>query len=242
MEQIRPEMLAHKYKLLVKQRLRILADILDSHSQRFFREPLPRIADICSIPAVKDIVEHEDRNRYTNKATFAEVEGWIPQICKEWREEKDTLLSELMPPPSSSQEPSEVRRRLARAVTYFKCSECSEPIAYPRILVHRCLNQPEHGSRNREPGPALENLKIEPWNWSGNRVSYQSRAEQCARAIVRAAGFVPEVAKGQNLDKADVWLECVGCRPLSHNRVVYRWRTAVCAFTPHPVGMLSSRP
>lgn len=64
----------------------------------------------------------------------------ILQITEAWRREADISLLGLLskPLPASADEAID-RTSLELATTFFKCNWCTEPINYPRILMHRCL-------------------------------------------------------------------------------------------------------
>ncbi|KAK1221700.1 hypothetical protein PQX77_015493 [Marasmius sp. AFHP31] len=100
-------------------------------------------ADICSVPKVKAMIEHEDPNAYSTPELFADLEDELPNLCEEWRTTKRYELLSLLPPGSN---PS----RLSLAKTFLKCSDCTtEPVSYPRIFIHECLRSLRFGYRNR---------------------------------------------------------------------------------------------
>lgn len=194
---------------------------------------MPGPADLCMVPQVKAMLEDEDLEAYTEADSFVELESELPRLCEEWRQSKKRDLLALI---STGNAVCKLRAEkgdyacLALATTYFQCSGCAEPIAYPRILAHSCLTVLRHGYRNREDDQALifKNLQSEPWNVDGNRVVYHKQAEASAIAVIQTCGFTPTVATARNIDDADPWLECKRCRHPEHGRQVFRWRRAVC--------------
>jgi len=64
----------------------------------------------------------------------------ILQMTEVWRREADISLLGLLskPLPLSTDEAID-RTPLELATTFFRCNWCTEPINYPRILMHRCL-------------------------------------------------------------------------------------------------------
>lgn len=64
----------------------------------------------------------------------------ILQMTEAWRREADiSLLGLLSKPLPSSTDEAVDRTPLELATTFFRCNWCTEPISYPRILMHRCL-------------------------------------------------------------------------------------------------------
>ena len=62
------------------------------------------------------------------------------QMTEAWRREADTSLLGLLSKPLPSNTDEAINRTpLELATTFFKCNWCTEPINYPRILMHRCL-------------------------------------------------------------------------------------------------------
>lgn len=78
-----------------------------------------------------------------NAAHLTELAAHIPEMNRLWRAEADAFLLGLL---SGSSEHSRLspdgevdRTPLERAITFFNCCHCSEPITYPRVLMHGCL-------------------------------------------------------------------------------------------------------
>ena len=81
----------------------------------------------------------------------------IIQITETWRREADTFLLGLLSklPSSPSTDEAIDRAPLELATTFFKCNWCTEPINYPRILMHGCLrnrrcNDPDEEEDDQE--------------------------------------------------------------------------------------------
>ncbi|KAF9053059.1 hypothetical protein BJ165DRAFT_1445191 [Panaeolus papilionaceus] len=62
----------------------------------------------------------------------------VTDIITTWNNSAMQLLVDLLPaPPKRSKLTGE--ERLSLATTFFKCHWCTEPISYPRILMHSCV-------------------------------------------------------------------------------------------------------
>ena len=72
-------------------------------------------------------------------------------------------------------------------------------------------------------------LSSEPWNFGGDRLDFHHDAYEVARSIVECSGRNPEITTAQELDTADLWVECMECHVnrSTAGRMVMNWRTAV---------------
>lgn len=228
----REEILRKRRKGLLKQRLRVVVGLLKEYVlQQPFDEIMPSTADLCSMPLVQGMLDSPSLDAYITPKDFVDLVQQLPQLCTQWRYEKNAELLALMPPldiETLTTEGGPIRLELA--TTFFKCTECIEPISYPRILAHGCLTALRHGYRNREDSLAFifNALKCEPWN-SGNMVSYSGAAEAAARVVLKFCGFDPDEATPADLDEADEWMECSLCNRAAKERQVFKWRKAVRA-------------
>jgi hypothetical protein len=96
-------------------------------------DPFPGAADIYSLPHVKAMLENPSLEAYTNLESFAELHTQLPSIFSEWVSYKNKELLALMHRAAATpgdSGPDELYR-LELATTFFKCSECIEPISYP---------------------------------------------------------------------------------------------------------------
>ncbi|KAJ6597218.1 hypothetical protein DFH09DRAFT_114194 [Mycena vulgaris] len=224
MQGVRENMKRKQRKSLLKTRQRLLLSILKEYiHEQPIDEINPRAVDFCVMSHIKAMVEDPSMDAYTTEESFQEVLDDLPRFFKEWRESKTRDLLALLPAGRNS------RDCLLRATTYFRCSECSEPIAYPRVLAHACLSQLRHGHRNRDDDIALlcVNLDSEPWNYDGKRVSYYPAAEASARSVVRGCGLDTDMTTAQDMDDVNPWLECLRCTHKVKGRAIFRWRKAI---------------
>jgi len=189
-------------------------------------EIAPGPADLCNMAKMKAVMVHPDPEAFLTAETFAPVEKHIPLLCQKWCNSKSRYLINLMPLSRNGDIGDE--SRLLQATTFFRCRDCSEPISYPRILVHGCLTKVRLGSRNRgkEELAVYELFGAEPWNLLNNRVTFDESTSASAKLVIKQAGF-HRTASAEALDKTDPWLECVRCLKPEKGRAVFRWRRAV---------------
>ncbi|KAJ6525744.1 hypothetical protein B0H19DRAFT_1276093 [Mycena capillaripes] len=224
MQSVTEKMERRKRKLLLRKRQRLLLSILKEYiHERPIDEVNPRAVDVCVMPHIKAMLEDPSMDAYTTEKSFQEVVDDLPRLFEEWRESKTLSLLALLPGGNAD------RDSLRKATTYFRCAQCREPIAYPRILAHACLSELQHGHRNRDDDVALlcVNLDSEPWNYDGKRVTYYPDAEVSAKSVVRSCGLDVGLTTAQEMDDVNPWLECRRCTHKVKGRAVFRWRKAI---------------
>jgi hypothetical protein len=176
------------------------------------------------------MLENPAHDAYTSSDSFVELQEQISRLCDEWVASKNLELISLMPRVTTDLVlgPDD-SWRLELATTFFQCSECIEPISYPRVLVHRCLTALRLGNRNREDNHALlyTSLGCEPWNTGSGRVSYFNAAEISARSVLQGYGLNADVVTATDLKDMDKWLECLRCTHHTEGRPVFKWQKAV---------------
>jgi hypothetical protein len=228
MEKVKAKRLRKEQRVRIKQRLLFLQDRVTVYSKGHPEEIVPGPSDLCNMPRLKAIIEDQDPEAFMTKETFTPiVDELLPALCHKWRRKMNRELLELMPPAASGNTDDEAR--LSQATTFFLCRECSEPISYPRILVHGCLTRlRQRGIRNRPPDEIAVYTLFgkEPWNVDHNRVSFHAEASASARLVLGQSGL-HRTAAASYVDKKDPWVECVRCLDNEKGRAVYRWRRAV---------------
>ncbi|KAK0211103.1 hypothetical protein DFS33DRAFT_1297368 [Desarmillaria ectypa] len=223
LEDARGKVLKKKRKAIFKTRLSIVSELVKAHAAENPDKITPSAADICVIPKIKAILENNNVETYKTEEDFANLKAELPKISREWRRSKGMYLLSLMP--GNKHDIS----RLSLATTFFKCHQCTEPISYPRVLAHKCMTALRHGYRNRSDDLVLlcKGLQAEPWNFDRNGVECYELAGGCAVDVVRASGLRAEKATVEDMERADVWLECMNCRVPERGSVVFQWRQAI---------------
>ncbi|EJF66113.1 hypothetical protein DICSQDRAFT_152111 [Dichomitus squalens LYAD-421 SS1] len=127
---------------------------------------------------------------------------------------------------------------LSLATTWFRCGHCACLLDYPRVQAHRCL----------KTGPAIKVdrktdaddranaynivLKEFPWNYTGDKVSYDEEARAAAEKVVRAYGRDPKKTEAFDID---IYSPRFACGECSRDGRVYvmPWRVAVAHLSDH---------
>lgn len=223
LEDARGKVLKRKRRSIYKTRLNIVSDLVKTHAAENPDKIAPSTADVCVVPKIKAILENINVELYNYEEDFADIKAELPKISREWRRSKGMYLLSLMP--GNKHDIS----RLSLATTFFQCHECTEPISYPRVLAHKCMTALRHGYRNQSNDMVLlcKGLQAEPWNFNRNGVKCYELAGGCAVDIVRASGLRAEKATVEDMERADVWLECMNCRVPERGSVVFQWRQAI---------------
>jgi len=118
---------------------------------------------IASSKPIASLIKSEVRR--ITKEDFEKVEPHLCNLITSWKEETDRYLVTLMPQPSGKGKKKDSRNSKASALelatTFFKCDWCTEPISYPRILMHSCLveDQEEAGGEEGEDKGDMEDLE-----------------------------------------------------------------------------------
>lgn len=82
----------------------------------------------------------------------------LPRFITEWRRETDQYLASLIPG-SQRQQNGDDNALLELATSFFQCDMCTEPISYPRILMHDCFlrsSGPIAGSNHNAQGSGIQ--------------------------------------------------------------------------------------
>lgn len=231
MEDTRRKIQRKDRKSLLKGRLRLVSDVFREYQlSRSPTEILPSSADICSMPQVMAMLEDPAHDAFVTPDSFANLKEQFRQLCEEWVLSKNRELVSLMPKNPVDLIPGANEfHRLGLAMTFFKCSECVEPISYPRVLAHGCLTALRVGNRNREDDRALiyASLDCEPWNTGRGKISYFNAAEASARSVLESCGLDVDVVTAADLNDMDKWLECLRCTHRAKGRPVFKWQKAV---------------
>ncbi|KAF7322480.1 F-box domain-containing protein [Mycena chlorophos] len=227
MHQITGKMERRKRKALLKTRQRHLLAVMKEYlSERPLDEINPRVIDFCLMPEIKTLLLDPSKVAYTSEESFADILPELPKLADAWRLSKQQYLLSLLPANKSKN-----ATILENATTFFRCSECNEPIGYPRALVHVCFTTLGHGHRNRdeddEEVQLYSNLDSEPWDVDERRVSYYPEAVDSAASIVRACGLDESCTTAQEMEDVRSWLECLRCSHKVKGKSVFRWRKAI---------------
>ncbi|PPQ71816.1 hypothetical protein CVT24_006206 [Panaeolus cyanescens] len=112
------------------------------HLKKLYLDAIP---DPFIIPTVADMAKSEPFRTLIDNASntlseeqVQEHKHHITPIIDSWKESAKQQLIELLPVPLKRSKLAD-EDKLCLATTFFKCHWCTEPISYPRVLMHSCL-------------------------------------------------------------------------------------------------------
>lgn len=173
---------------------------------------------------------------------FELIKPKILEAIASWRAETDDYLASLIPQPSvkgkGKKKASNIADLLNLATTFFKCHWCTEPISYPRVLMHSCFAEdPQaddddddteeevviHRRRTaRQPLPPKQITydTVLPTLLDRHNVgmcagmegvTYDDEASKAVREIVVLCGKDPNTVTYAAMEELDARIECLRC-------------------------------
>jgi len=142
MEFRRQSKLWYHIENILRDRLRYMEETVIRDSYKTLKKPyiVAHSSNLARREPFQSLIRDTPIDQKINPAHLTELAVHIPEMNKLWRAEADTFLLGLLSEPSRLGPGGEVDRTpLERATTFFNCYHCSEPITYPRILMHDCL-------------------------------------------------------------------------------------------------------
>ena len=178
-----------------------------------------------------------------------DVQNFTPQIIgiiASWRESADNCLLDLFPQKSISSTRKGINTsHLKLATLFFKCYRCQEPILYPWVLMHRCLQDKvlDKEESDKDKAKHVDADVDSIWNqmsfWYGtecnednHQVIFDDEASGFAQVIMQAFGRDPGKAKSDEMNNIDARVKCLRCskKGLNSKRLVMNWTTAAIIF------------
>ena len=187
----------------------------------------------------------KSEQRRISKEDFKNAKPQLRNLITSWKEETDHYLAALIPQPSGKGKEKESRNSktsvLELATTFFKCDWCTEPISYPRILMHSCLIEDQEKAEDEEEDECdMEDLEVAdargpraprpPKKITFNTVfptlsecyslgmcagkegvTFAEEASNVARDIIMACGQDPMTVTYTAMEEMDARLECLRC-------------------------------
>ncbi|KAI0362438.1 hypothetical protein OH77DRAFT_1416699 [Trametes cingulata] len=142
--------------------------------------------------------------------------------------------------PQPDPTPEQITARVCSACTWFRCTNtaCGALLEYPRVLAHRCAHAPPpvnlHPTTDAEDLRNAYALVLEelPWNFAGDAVVYDLRAQAAAEKVVRACGRDPGRTHGWEMERTKARLVCSLCS-VDGQACVMTWKRAVAHVCDH---------
>ena len=231
--------LQDEYLQMVRKRMGILVDVVWKYTlTRPGLEIIPTFADVCIMEPFHALILDSPPETEITKESIDNLMVQLPELSAEWNRSNVAMLLQLVPASASLSDPDpadQVVSPLDLATTFFRCSWCTDPITYPRVLKHSCLM-----SFHSSVGEDLDDHVLAachsigrgtlPWNYGREQVTYDEEAAEAAKAIVVACGQDLETISASAMDQLDPRVECLRCVHPQRGRMVMRWRTAVRMF------------
>ncbi|KAJ7775178.1 hypothetical protein B0H16DRAFT_1450572 [Mycena metata] len=154
-----------------------------------------------------------------------------PSNIQVTKEDFLNLLAHLPEQMEDSKLENSPQRSLELCTTFFRCHTCTEPIAYPRILSHACLNELPPNNDDEEAVPhediLLRRVFVHtPWVLGHKGVKFHPEASNITAALVTLCVGDPKTMTTAMMDEIDPRFECVRCFHPKEGRLVMKWRIA----------------
>jgi len=176
MEYRRQEMLEAKITLALRLRLYALDHTVMTTMEAISNPPIvPPTSYIAKLEPFQTLFKTlplEEKVSHEHWSGLV-VHSTIPRMTEAWRHEADLFLLGILSTTRTPMNPDAMidRAPLELATTFFKCNWCTEPITYPRILMHghlrnrRCKDadeeENEDGEERRKENESDENEAVE---------------------------------------------------------------------------------
>lgn len=130
--------------------------------------PAPYVAQLEPFSTIMKDMSVEGREDLVKEKLNA-LANLLPGISLAWKAEADRSLLRLLPPKddsaTSSKEQDFDRRPLDLASTFFACDcKCTDPMTYPRILMHNCLRTKKMPDNDDDEAPAEDSGEVKSAN------------------------------------------------------------------------------
>jgi hypothetical protein len=205
---------------------------------------------------MRNLVQDDDETLIATK--LSNLADHIPEISKTWRIEADEYLLGLLSGAEKSTtraEGEEIDRTpLELATTFFKCHWCTDPISYPRILMHECLRTKRRlpdadadEDSDDKPEPLKEVYGVPTvtaahvwnnmsswyyptWNEAREFITVDEESTKSAKAIIQICGEDPETFTATAMKDLNPRFECLLCvskDSQGRSRHIMSWNMAV---------------
>lgn len=223
--ELREKRLDRERMQTLKARYLLAANVLKTYTlQRPITDIIPGMADVCEMPPFKTVIWDTPMDVEVTEIAFESAMEQLPQLINRWRDDKDTELLHVLDP---SFQLEKDREQLDLVTSQFHCQKCCRVIAYPRILIHKCMTTygpNRYDGLDKTLDRIWNNLSYQPWNFN-NRLR---EARSKARRIIAYCLKEPDSTTSKEMDQLDPRLECSHCSSVNRGgRLAMDWRSAV---------------
>ena len=242
LEAMREQRLHGDRSSIVERHLAILRELVDKYTKMQPKPAVvPRAIDLALMEPFRSAVFNTEAKKESRVTELSKLEDQIQPLVVSWQDSANEFLAGLLPSTKRSGKRKLNTSQLTLAAIFFRCHWCTEPISYPRVLVHNCLMKSRSPSNGDEDsGEETEDEKLlalvpsyagMPWNHDKEQITFDEEAWKCARSVIAACGEDPDTVTASQMDDKDRRVECLQCRTqtATGNRLVMKWRIAVSA-------------
>ncbi|KAK7037988.1 hypothetical protein R3P38DRAFT_2903806 [Favolaschia claudopus] len=229
----RSQRLERERRAVLNRRINIMFAVAQTYLDAIPISERPSNSDVCTLPEYRAILERPSEDNVTED-DFNDVLLDLPEHVQEWHNSKMNLLLELLPSTGSSKKKGKTPdvQLLDLCTTFFRCHSCREPISYPRILTHACLNKHRKSGAIDDEREADRDLLSgifadAPWMQGYEGVAFDTEGSNITANLVKLCGQDPKICTTAAMDELDPRFECLQCRDTTAGRLVMTWRSAL---------------
>ena len=234
MEEVRPPRLAMARLSVLGARIDILETVLlESNALEALGSPLPHLADICSWPPIRDVLELPSAS-LVDKTSFLPLMASVPQMCDTWKDAfAAALLGKL---PDARDWPSD---SLNLAGIWFSHTPCSRrPMRHTEIMRHTWTSDLDAKADfyAQKPDSILKNATLDryntfPWFSRVEDICLDSAAWRMMCYIMSLCRKDIFTVTAQQMDELNARFLCVSCYKRGEECVT-NWRGVVSPYAP----------
>ncbi|KAJ7756432.1 hypothetical protein DFH07DRAFT_1027419, partial [Mycena maculata] len=193
----------------------------------------PPRREVVTAEPFRAIIQDTPIEEKVTEDSFATALSQVPAFSDDWKRRKDQELLRAM----KEHVPNSVEADLHLATTFFASSGGSvgygytEPIGYPRILVHRKASVLSYHNGISQPIKKL--FDQDYWNAAG-LIRFHRSAFLNVRSVIETCGLDPDVTTAAEMNEINPAMECLNCSNDSLGRLVMRWFQTATHFCQNP--------
>ena len=224
MADVQVKRLRSERRTLFGERLPILRKVYNTCVKTYpVNSIIPCVTDVFLDPVVQDLFFRPPMSTTFTEKDLEAIGTLFPDIVLRWRSQTEEKLLNMIPP-SQNIGPSS----LQLATTIFSCRSChSEPLTYPRVLIHQCATAVYGYGIDEEQSVVRHFLDRSNWN-AGNFITFDSPNMVSLSEAVKLCGLDIKSATREDMDKRNPIFECLTCNDLRKGRCMLSWLGLVC--------------
>lgn len=179
------------------------------------------------MPEYRAVLERPSNVEVT-KEDFTDLLANLSEQTDRWRKSNINLLLDLLPSGSKKGKKRLDPHLLDLCNVFFRCHSCREPISYPRILTHACLNKRRTPDITEDEDDLLLGVfTAVPWTHGRKDITFDTEASDISGMLIKLCGRDPKTLTTHEMDELDSRFECLRCVHSTQGKLVMKWRIAV---------------